>query len=1245
MNKFLLAAPLAMVSFTAAYSQAVSVNGGAIQGTITDPSGANVPGATIVVTSIDEGSSKTVTADKAGFYSIGPLNPGEYKVAITAPGFERTEVTTRILTGTATPGSFKLTVGRSSETVEVTAGDIQVNTDQAGVSDVITREQIASLPVNGRNFLDLAQIEPGVQLTNGNTFDPTKSGYTGVSVNGTSGRTTRILLDGQDITDEFVGTTIFNVSEGAINEFQFNRSTQDVAGEVTSQGAVNVSTRSGTNSIHGEAFYIFQDQRALDANPNPTANAAGVHVAPYFQRNQYGGSVGFPIIKDRLFGFGNAERILQNSASPSNLGTVFNTNGNNPVGQSQTLAQLFPTVGTPYRETYSTARLDYTGPFGGHYFARGNYNVDSTLTAGGTTRFAAYPNRDNTFGGAFGADFSKGRFTHSFRGSYEKFHNLIVDGSASSGYDPLITANGPVAVSYSNQIYFGPNANAPQATYQSDKQLRYDGSYTVGAHNIRFGGSLNRIQSGAYAAFYGIGPRLNPTANNLLAGTVNSNNPLGLGCNGVVGAAACPGDPINGYNTTSATLGNGQGYSNNEAAFGLPGGGVNSWRYAFYLADAWKVTPSFTMTAGLRYSVDTNRENNSIKLPTCADLSATVAYVCGTNPGTTSVFSLYNSAFTSNYVNQPYGNLGPQVGLNYAPGNHKTVFKAGFGLFYESVVFNNQSNAEGALLKVAPSYASINPCTSLTGLVFPDGSPVSTTPDGTSFTTNCLGRTLAQSAPQFAALEKSYQANAKANANVVNGTYYGNTLNGSGLYAPTYRQPLSEQWNFGVQREVFKGAVISADYIHNMTWRIGQTIDLNHQGAARNFNPTYALAAIKRYSTAATTKGACGAPTAATSQAVVQCLIAANPGVTISSFASQGLDSSAVYDANRNWRYQKGDPTAVNPPPTPAALANTPAAFPGNNVDLGSGAFIRPTGRSGYDALQIVYRQSSSHPLPGITHSNLQVSYNLSRVVSNLTSSDEFFGTGAYDYDNPNQFIGRNGLDRKHQLSFGGSINPKYGPEIGLIGHFFSALPTTLALDSSLSAGNIFQSDITGDGTTGDVAPGTLPGDYMHRVKANSLGGYITNFNGSYAGKATPAGQAVINSGLMTLSQLTALKGVIQPIAQLPYSQANNNPMFRSLDVNFSYPIRMNKVHEGLALTPKIAFYNVANLSNFSSYTGTLQNTTTAGGAVNSGTTGAGYVTGPNTFATQSSYRTYRGVGTFSQGAPRQTEFQLTATF
>ena len=1225
MKKILLAMTLTGVAAAvpSMHSQAISVNGGAIQGTITDSSGAAIPNANIEIRSVAEGTVKTLVTDKSGFYSLGPLNPGEYKVTIASPGFQTMQVTTRVLTGTATPGSFKLSLGQASETIQVTTGDIQVNTDQAGVSDVITREQIASLPVNGRNFLDLAQIEPGVQLQNGNTFDPTKSGYTGIAVNGTSGRTTRILLDGQDITDEFVGTTILNVSQGAISEFQLNRSTQDVSGEVTSQGQVLVTTRSGSNAFHGDAFYYFQDQRAAFANPNGN----GLKLPPYFQRNQYGGSVGGPIIKDKLFFFGNSERIQQASGTPSGIGSVF----------AGTVGTTNPTVGTPYKETDSTAKLDYNGPFGGHYFARGNYDVNSTLTAAGTNIYSAYANRDNTYGIAFGADFAKGRLTHSFRGSYEKFHNLIGDASGTSGYNPLTALVGsPVAYRYAGQLYFGPNANAPQATFQSDKQLRYDGSYTVGRHNIRYGGAVNRIQSGAYAAFYGIGPRINVTSSNALLGTVTPTNPAGLGCMGVVGATPCLSDPLNGYNTSSVTLGNGQGYSNSVPNFGLPGGGIAAWRASGYASDSWKVTPSFTFNAGVRYSVDTNRENNAITLPTCGDLSATVASACSGLAAGTKLYTLYDPSYTASHVRQPYGNFSPQAGLVYAPGNHKTTFRAGFGLFFESIVFNNTSNAESSLLKSGAFYFSKNPCTAST-ITLPSGTVVSASPDGTPLPTLCLQRTVAQSAAQFSALEKQLQTNTAANSTVSNGSFVGNTLNAASAYAPIYKQPYSEQWNFGLQREIFKGAVISADYIHNTTLKIGQTIDINHNGAARNFRQASAVSAVNNAALAysVTRAGVATKPCATTSgtQAQVACL-AAN-GASISTLATQGLGSTADWSSNNSYLY---------------AGKAFPATFAGNNPILGSGSFIRPTGRSGYDALQLVYRQSTAHPVPGIDHSNLQISYNLSRVVSNLNSTggggggDEFFSSAAYDNDNPSTYIGRNTLDRKHELSFGGSVDLKYGPQIGIIGHFFSAQPANLTLDAGLATGNIFQSDVTGDGTSGDIAPGTLPGAYMHGVSPSNLPAFIRNFNAQYAGKPTPAGQALINSGLFTLAQLTTLKGVIQPIAQVPTTGVGN-AMFRSVDLNFAYPIRLSRLREGVSLVPSVAFYNVGNFSNFSNVSGVLQNTTTAGGAVNTGAGGYGFATGTNSFGIASARRTIRGVGTFSQGAPREAEFQLKLNF
>ena len=359
MKKFLTLMTLLFVTVMVGYGQATSVNGGSIQGTITDPTGAVVPEANVMITGTDTGLVRAAKTDSAGFYSVGPLNPGNYNITVTRAGFQRLSVTTVVHTGTATSGSFKVTLGTSTETVEVNAGALQVNTEQIGVAGVINREQIDSLPVNGRDILDYAQLEPGVILQSGQTFDPTKAGYSAISVSGVGGRTTRILLDGQDITDETVGTTIYNVPSGAIQEFQLNRSTQDVSGSVTSTGQVLVSTQSGTNAIHGNAFYNFQDARA------GAAEVGGIQ-AP-FQRNQFGGYVGGPILKDKLFFFGGVERIKQSEQDVA-LGA-------SPVFQP--ILTQFPLVPAPFHDTFSMARLDYNGPKGIHFFARGVYSTNS----------------------------------------------------------------------------------------------------------------------------------------------------------------------------------------------------------------------------------------------------------------------------------------------------------------------------------------------------------------------------------------------------------------------------------------------------------------------------------------------------------------------------------------------------------------------------------------------------------------------------------------------------------------------------------------------------------------------------------------------------------------------------------------------------------------------------------------------------------------------------------------------------
>lgn len=1179
-----------------AHGQAVSSNGGSIQGTITDNSGAAIPNATVVVSSPDTGYTHTLQTDGSGFYSLGPLNPGQYVLEVTAPSFQKLRVQTVIRTGTATPGSEKLTVGNQGETVEVNAGQLQVNTDQPGVSGVITREQIETLPVNGRNILDVAQVQPGVILQSGESFDPTKAGYSALSVGGVSGRTTRILLDGQDITDETVGTTLYNVPTGAVDEFQLNRSTQDVSGEVTSTGQVLVSTRSGTNTFHGQLFYNFQDYRA------GFAAVTGGFNAP-FQRNEFGGNLGGFLIKDKLFFFADVERTKQDQQGSATTGATF-----------ADIASQYPFVPAPFRDTYSTVRLDYNAPRNIHMFVRGTYSVNAASSNFGDL-YSLYLNRDNVPGIVGGADFTTGKFTHSFRVGYEKFHNLLGDGTTgmTSIYNPFAgSASGSVTLYDTTDNFFaGPNYLAPQGTYQSDKQFRYDGTWTKGAHSLKFGYNLNRLLGGGFAAFYGpsLFTRLSPS------GLLDN-------CGGVAGAAACPGDPINGYAASYYTLGNGNGFFTEKPGFGLSGGGVEDWREGAYFADTWKVSSYFTLVAGLRWSVDTDRANQDLASPLCSSVDPSLQFPGCT--GNTYLFDQYSPGLGGK-THQPYANFGPQAGFVFSPGDHKTSIRAGMGIFYESDIFNNTSNARSSVVQATGNYFNdTRVCGGTNVLVLPDGTQISSV-NGVPLSTIC-SEPIAQAAPQINALKAQYQTASQGGAANPAFIGAGGQLYAGGIYGAPYLTPYSIQINGGVQRELARGLIVSADYVHNATIKIPLVIDVNHVGAARYLNTTAASAAI------ATTVASCGVSTI--DQAISSCpgLHSNGSGATIADFAGNGLDSANQYTGGYPVR----------------ATGQAAAAFAGRNPNVGLGEFILPVGRSGYDALQLVLQQQRQHPLPGIVNTNLQVSYSLSRVVSPLSNgnSDQFFSSLPYDFDNPNLYMGRTQLDHTNELSFGGSIDVKYGLRVGLVGHFFSAPASTLALDNQNDGvpGEIFRSDVTGDGTTGDLAPGTVPGAYMHSIKGAGLNQYIANYNATQANQPTPAGQALVSAGLLTTGQLQALGAVQQPIALAPGNPLPNSA-FRAFDASVSYPIRLSKIREGLSLEPSVNMFNVANMSNFgllSTTSYTLANTADAGG--NIGTVN-NYINGPNTRAVQDGIRTQRSSGTYDQGAPRSTEFSLKLNF
>src|SRR5467141_2411481 len=265
-----------------------TISSGSLQGTILDPNGAVVVSAKVTITKKDTGQKSKPEVSLAGTYNSGSLSPGTYIVHVTAQGFKTVEKTVDVTVGIITSANVTLELGSETTVITVESSAISVNTEQATVQGVLTAQQIENLPVNGRNFLDLAQLEPGVQIQDGANFDPTKNGFSSVSFGGRYGRTARIEVDGIDISDETVGTTTQNIPASAIDEFQLSQSSLDLSQDLTSSGAVNVTTKSGTNSVHGEAFGFFRDHSMAAAAPG------GQDL--YNQRDQYGARVGGPVI-------------------------------------------------------------------------------------------------------------------------------------------------------------------------------------------------------------------------------------------------------------------------------------------------------------------------------------------------------------------------------------------------------------------------------------------------------------------------------------------------------------------------------------------------------------------------------------------------------------------------------------------------------------------------------------------------------------------------------------------------------------------------------------------------------------------------------------------------------------------------------------------------------------------------------------------------------------------------------------
>jgi len=1158
---------------------------GSIQGTVTDPNGAVVPGATVTITNKATGQVNKITSSGSGTYASGALIPGEYEIRVEAKGFKTQVVSATVQVGVITAGNTKLSLGQSTEIVEVTGSAIAVNTEQATVQGVLTTQQIENLPINGRNFLDLAQLEPGVQIQDGGNFDPTKNGFSSVSFGGRFGRTARIEVDGVDISDETVGTTTQNLPASSIQEFQVSQSSLDLSTELTSSGAVNVVTRSGSNKWHGEAFYLFRDHSV-------GAKISDTDVP--FQRNNFGGNLGGPIFKDKLFFFIDGERAKQDFIeSVANAGPFGSLNGG---------------FNSPFRDTSAFGKLDWRIAENAHIFYRFSYEQNRNVRGFIPNSFQPFANVNNTPVHVVGLDFNTGTFTHAVRFGYTKFRNGITDATQTGVFNPapaisLTIGSDPFCLTGGADAFCsGPNLLAPQKTYQQNIQAKYDGSKTIHAHILRYGFGYNHIQGGGFAKFFALAPTVNAD--------VTDFNPA------VHPFAGGAGNPLN-YPVQLVVMGNGQGFSSEKPAFGLPGGGLGpDNRFQFYVGDSWKMKPNLTVSYGVRYVHDTGRTDSDIGPIPCSQLDPALAapLAAAGTPCNGNILDLWGQGL-GNRVRNPAHNFGPSLGFAWDPtSSGKTVIRAGAGLFYENSIFNNNLfNRPGRLAQGLFLNEAV-PCAggSTTGFTLPGGAPF---PAGTDPALLC-GQPMGVVATQLGQLQAAYQAAVLALGPATNGAFIGNTLaagggvNGINMFAPNYQTPRSVQMNFGFEHQLGKGVVWNADYVRNVATHSLLAIDVNHVGDVRFFNKNNATAAI-----AATNAGfGCGSSASAVA---TNCAIAA--GATIADYAGNGLDSGTNLCGG-------------GPCPT--------AAFPGQNGNLGVNQMLFPAGRSTFNAFETSLRANVSHPFGGVKAMNWIVSYSLARYVGSALDSD-FINT-AVDNNHPTASLGPNGLDRTHQFSFGGTVDLPGSFRFGAVGHVYSPLSTSLTLPGAGTAG-IFISDVTGDGSgdgsgvypTGDLVPGTKIGAYGRKVKASDLASFINNYNATQAGTPTPAGQTLISNGLFTLAQLQALGGVLPTLAAPPPGQVSMG-WLRTFDLKFSYP---RKIGERFTIEPAISIFNAFNNANFdlpgNKLSGVLN---LAGDTVTTGSVN-------NTTKATRNTRVTPGSGVFDLGSPRIVEFGLKLSF